>query len=165
MLTKVKRKKNPLITLGWREYVSFPVWGISKMRCKVDTGARTSALDVSDIEELPGNHVGFKVAVPWGDSARRVHAEAKIVRRSKVKSSMGHKQERYVIEANILLGPIAKRIEISLMSRKNMLCPMLLGRTAIAGLCVVNPNQKYLMGGLRKEKKKKKKKVRKKPRG
>src|SRR5436305_12424280 len=37
-------------TIGWKEYVDFPEWGIRHVKAKMDTGARTSALDALSYE-------------------------------------------------------------------------------------------------------------------
>src|SRR6266849_4253294 len=34
------------LTIGWKERVDFPAWSIRRVKVKIDTGARTSALDV-----------------------------------------------------------------------------------------------------------------------
>jgi len=54
----------PLI--GWNEYVELPEWGIRRLRAKVDTGARSSALHVEQIELLPRNRVRFM----WASRSR-----------------------------------------------------------------------------------------------
>ncbi|MCR9076217.1 MAG: RimK/LysX family protein, partial [bacterium] len=53
-------------------------------------------------------------------------------------------QQRYVCETLIHIGKVERRIEISLVSRKGMLCRMLLGRTALDGL-LVDAASKYVL--------------------
>ena len=38
--------------IGWKEFVVLPDWGVEPILAKADTGARTSAVDVRNIEEL-----------------------------------------------------------------------------------------------------------------
>lgn len=51
------------------------------------------------------------------------------------------------------LGGIEKQIEITLVSRKGMLCRMLLGRTAMGGDFVIDTSRKYLASDRLKRKK------------
>ena len=43
-------------TIGWKEYVDFVGWNIRHVKVKIDTGARTSAVDVAsyDLREVAG---------------------------------------------------------------------------------------------------------------
>ena len=141
-------------TIGYREYVHLPDWGIRNVKAKADTGARSSAIDVAEIEELPRDRVRFKVMLSRKNRERSVTIEAPIVRRAVVKSSLGHRDERYTVETTLRIGGVERVVEIGLVCRQNMICRMLLGRQALSGEFLVDPRRTYLYGKRAKSKKK-----------
>lgn len=138
-----RKPKDPVI-VGWREFVALPEWGITRLKAKIDTGARTSAIHVGDLEELPDGRVRFEIVVREKPNLRTTMVEATPVRGANVKSSSGHKQKRLVFKTRLVLGEIDREIELSLVSRKGMLCRMLVGRLALPSHVLVRPSRKYL---------------------
>ena len=136
-------KAKPII--GRREYVAFPEWGIRGVEAKIDTGARTSALHVDNIKRLPKERVRFDVVLSRRKPDKRVQVEADLVRFTRVRSSTGHQQERFVVATKIRIGDFKQKIELSLVSRKQMLCRMLLGRTALSDF-LIDVDVKHLHG-------------------
>lgn len=140
----------PKIVIGWKERVELPEWDIGWIIAKADTGARTGAIDVSNLIELPGERVRFDVVLdrsPGLDHGRtRRTIETSIARRSRVKSSFGASHDRLFVETTMHLGPVQKTVQLGLVSRKNMLCRMLLGRVALAPEFVVDPKRRYVFG-------------------
>lgn len=130
--------------VGWRERIDLPEWGIRGLRVKIDTGARTSAIHVSHVEELPDGRLRFDVVKRTNPAVRHVTVEADHVRVSAVKPSSGELQERPVVRALMRLGPIEREIEVSLVDREGMLCRMLLGRTALEGI-LVDATRRYVV--------------------
>ena len=125
----------PLV-IGWNEYVALPEWGIARLRAKVDTGARSSALHVDDIEELGGGRVAFDVVVHRQKRDRHVRVETRIRRRGRVRSSTGHYETRLFVSTHVRIGPAEREIELSLVDRERMNFRMLLGRTALSGFLI-----------------------------
>lgn len=144
------------IPVGWREYIALPDWGIDRVRVKVDTGARTSAIHVAEYEELEDGHARFEVVVSERPKMRTIMVEAPLVREAVVKPSSGKRQRRPVVKTTMRLGGVEKEIEISLVSRKGMLCRMLLGRTALKHDFIVDVSRTYLASEKRRKKVKKK---------
>jgi hypothetical protein len=146
------------VVIGWTEMVDLPDWGVRRLRAKVDTGARTSALHVENIEELPRGFVRFDVVLHRKKRDRRIHVKAKVTRRGRVRSSTGHQTTRLFVETTLRLGPIEKQVEVSLVDREMMIHRMLLGRAALAGPIRVDVNRRMALGSGRKKTKKAKKK-------
>jgi hypothetical protein len=122
--------------VGWNEYVDLPDWGVSGLRAKMDSGARTSALHVENIHELPGGRVRFDVILDRRRSHRRVHVNARVRRRARVRSSTGHYTTRIFVRTRLRVGPVERDVEISLVDREKMIFRMLLGRSALEGLLI-----------------------------
>ncbi len=138
--------RTPRLVVGWRELVALPAWGIERLQAKVDTGARTSAIHAEHIVSAAPGRVRFRIITDRHDHRDYVTVEAKVVRHSRVKPSSGKVQHRYVVEAPIRIGDFSRTIEISLVSRENMVCRMLVGRTALAGHILVDSGRSWLLG-------------------
>ncbi|MFI4898198.1 MAG: ATP-dependent zinc protease [Phycisphaerales bacterium JB059] len=132
--------------IGRREWVELPEWGIARLRAKVDTGARTSAIHVSSIEDLEGGRLRFEVVRREKPHRRTVIVEADHVREARVRPSTGRTQRRPVVRTVGRIGSWEREIEMTLVCREGMLCRMLLGRRALTGL-LVDPSRKDVLGG------------------
>lgn len=136
------------VHLGWREWLSLPDLGIVQVRAKVDTGARSSALHVMEqqVFERDGvEYVHFQLD-SGAPGAAPQHAQAKVFDRRRVTDSGGHVSERIFIRTRLHLAGKSWVAEVNLTQRKNMLFPMLLGRTALAGRFLVDPASSFLQG-------------------
>lgn len=136
--------------IGWSEYIGFPDWGIDRLKAKIDTGARTSALHVERLEELPGSQVRFEVIHGTRRNPKRKTVTAKALKWARVRSSNGHYQVRCFVRTRIHVGPVVKEIDLSLVSRDKMLFRMLLGRKALEHDFLVNVGKRSLLTARRK---------------
>jgi len=133
------------LTIGWRERVDLPEWGIRGLRAKIDTGARTSAVDVARFEHLDDGDIRFEIVIRLKPERRTKWVRASPIRTSVVKPSHGETQERPVCLTRVRIGAHEYDIELGLVCRKNMLCRMLIGREALKDRFVVDVSGKYLL--------------------
>lgn len=151
-----KPKKRHLKTIGWKEVIDLPEWGIHSLLAKADTGARGSALDVSSIERISESKVKFNVVLARHDRKNGHPVIADIVRSSRIRSSNGVVQERFVVRTTIQIGATQHKVDFSLVNRQRMICRVLLGRHALAGHFLVDSDEKYVHGPRRKPQARKK---------
>ncbi|NND44710.1 MAG: ATP-dependent zinc protease [Xanthomonadales bacterium] len=143
------------MTLGWREWVGLPELGITRIKAKVDTGARTSALhafEVEPFEERGRQRVRFKLHPIKRKPDTVVECFADVIDNRVVRDSGGHSEQRWVIRSMLEIGSARWPIELTLTSREDMLFRMLLGRTAMQGRVVVDPSKSYQQGRRRSRK-------------
>ena len=85
------------VLVGWKEYIDFPDWHLKHIKVKIDTGARTSALDVLSYElreSAVGMNVIFRLA-PRRTRDRQVKViEVPVVRMAVVCNSSGMREQR-----------------------------------------------------------------------
>lgn len=137
-----------MLELGWRETISLPDLGITALRSKIDTGARTSALHAVDFElfERDGvRYVEFHVPLPGEPQWKR--SSAPLVDDRAIKNTSGLPENRYVVETTLVIGRRHWHIEVSLADREQMEFDLIIGRTAIRGRrLLINPGRSYLAG-------------------
>ena len=138
-------RKHPLI--GWREWVQLPELNIDKIKAKIDTGARTSALHAFALKpftENGKNKICFDIHPLQHDTQKIISCVADVVDKRWVTDSGGHEEERYVIQTPITIAGQTWSIEITLTERENMLFRILLGRRALRKRFIINPARSFI---------------------
>ena len=137
------------VILGSEEWCSFPELGIPTIKARVDSGAKTSALhaiNISPFVKNDMNWVKFDINPIQNNLKTVIHCEAPLVDKRIVKSSSGFREQRYVIQTSLEIGNANWNIEMTLTNRDSMGFRMLLGREAMSGRILVDPEKKYLLG-------------------
>jgi hypothetical protein len=132
--------------IGWREWVSLPCLGINKIKAKVDTGARTSALHAFSIErfkEHGRDKVRFEIHPIQRNDEFIVQCTADLVDIRNVIDSGGHRELRHVIETTVILGGLVRIIHVTLTDRSSMNFRMLLGRKALQSYYIIDPARSF----------------------
>ncbi len=134
---------------GSEEWVSLPELKIPLIKVRVDSGAKTSAIHAVNIFPFQRNGeswVSFDIHPLQFDGKQVVHCEAQVVDRRIIKSSSGNRESRYVIRTPLKIGEEVWDIEITLANRDSMGYRMLLGREAMRGKILVDPDSSFLFG-------------------
>ena len=133
------------IPVGWREWVALPALGLPRLRAKVDTGARSSALHVErQWRFVDGGAPWIGFALVPRAHADEVEAAAPIVDERMVTDSGGHRTLRVFVCTTLRLAGVEREIEMNLADRCGMRFPLLLGRTALADAFMVDPAGSFL---------------------
>lgn len=146
-MNTAKNAYKPVI--GWREWVALPALGIDSIKAKIDTGARTSALHAFALEVATDKGVRmarFGVHPIQHDRDTVIWCQAPVLDERSVRDSGGHQEWRFVVETALRMGQRQWPAELTLTGRDTMLFRMLVGRTALADVCV-DPSISFATGG------------------
>lgn len=135
------------VILGWVEKVSLPQLGLTGLEAKIDTGARTCALHVLAVEPVfPASAAGrplYDVRLAGPGRGPPVQTRVTVREFVLVRDTSGRLERRPVIETILELGPLRRRVRVTLTNRGDMAYPMLVGRTALTGRVLVDPGRRY----------------------
>ncbi len=130
------------IIVGSEEWCSFPSLGIPAIKARIDSGAKTSSIHAFNIHTFRRDGVlwaSFEVHPLQKNRRVVLRCERPVVDKRSVKSSTGVAETRYVIATQLKLEDQLWEIELTLANRDSMGYRMLLGREAMKGRILVDP--------------------------
>lgn len=141
----VRRRIKKIV--GWREWVALPELGVKKIKAKIDSGAKTSALHASKVTFAKlgqKEKVLFKIHPRQESLSPKIETEADLLDQRVVKSSHGFTTRRPVIKTKLSIGDESWPIELSLVNRDVMGFRMLIGRQAIRRRFLIDCEHSFL---------------------
>lgn len=136
-----------MLVIGWREWVSLPSLIETKIKAKIDTGARTSSLHAFDIVEYKKGkkfYVEFSISPLQKSKKKTKRVTVEVIEYRKIKSSNGIESLRPVIQTELQIGAKKISIELTLTSRDEMGFRMLVGRQALKKNFLIDPCKSFL---------------------
>lgn len=134
--------------VGWCEWAGLPDLGVERIRAKIDTGAKTSALHALELEpvDIDGEpHVSFVVEAVRDGAAARIRCCEALAGRRLIRSSNGAEEWRLIIRTALRLGVHDNPVELSLADRGAMEFPLLVGRDALGVRFLVDPGASFIL--------------------
>lgn len=132
---------------GWKEWI-YLEGHTKRIKAKLDTGAKTSSIHAENIKMIEKDGVKwvrFTVVVSSGkDSEKKMDCEAPYSRQARVRTAGGVLSERVVVHLKFRIGELERVAEFTLNNRGDMIHPILLGRSAIKTLGLMDANSIYL---------------------
>ena len=147
MTPRTQRPARP--TIGWREYVALPDFGVTAIKAKVDTGARTSAIHAFNLERFTRDGIElarFIIHPRQRDAHESILVEAPVTDVREVRNTSGKPERRVVIRTDLELAGVRFPIELTLARRDAMGFRMLLGRAAVRKRFLIDPGRSFLAG-------------------
>ncbi len=137
------------IIVGSEEWCALPQLNVPAIKARVDSGAKTSsihAVNITPFKKEGAPWVKFEVHPLQNDGKTTIHCEAPLVGKRKVKSSSGHMESRYVVRSILSIAEDTWEIDLTLTNRDSMGYRMLLGRQAMSGKMLVDPEASFQLG-------------------
>ncbi|NQV83022.1 MAG: ATP-dependent zinc protease [Rhodospirillales bacterium] len=114
------------------------------LKAKIDTGAKTSSIDVRDpvkFEREGREWVRFKIKTKTGESGL---IERPVLRKTQIRRAETETEARYVINLGICLGGYFKQAEVNLNNRAGMGYRFLIGRLFLGDRFLIDSSKKNL---------------------
>src|ERR1700722_4192698 len=94
----------PITTIGSKEFIDFPELNLQKVPAKVDTGADSSAIWASSVNETKDGHLSFVVFKPGSKFFTGLEVKTKMFKHVSIKNSSGSTERRYKVKLLISIN-------------------------------------------------------------
>lgn len=141
----VKRKAHR--TIGWREWVSMPEFGVTEIKAKVDTGADNSSLHAFNLERFTQDRVEmvrFEIHPRQRKKKPSIECVAPVAMERKVRNPGGRSELRPVVRTTLVVAGHSFEALVNLTARDEMTFRMLLGRRTVRNHFLVDPGRSYV---------------------
>lgn len=131
-------------TIGTVERISFPELKVFDVPAKIDTGADSSAIWATNIQEMADGRLSFVAFGPGSHLYSGAVIETATFRLVMVKNSFGITEPRYKVRLLIQIGSRKIHAWFTLADRAGMRYPVLLGRRLLKGRFVVDVGVRHV---------------------
>ncbi|MFT6066350.1 MAG: hypothetical protein ACJAYY_002528 [Paraglaciecola sp.] len=135
------------IIVGRTDKADFPELSLEEIDVKIDSGAFTSSIHCSNINEFRINNeslIKFTLLDPEHSFYNHKEFSSKNYTSKMVKSSNGISEKRFMIQTEIMIFNTKFPIYLTLSERKDMKFPVLLGRKFLNKKFVIDTAKKNL---------------------
>ncbi len=140
--------------IGSVEWCRFDQLGVPAVKARVDSGAKTSALQANKIKPFikDGQEwVKFEVNPIQDNRSIIINCEERVVSKRVIKNTSGIAEERFVIRTTMQLGDHYIDVNLTLANRDSMEYRMLLGREAFSDKFLVDVSKQFLQEEIEEE--------------
>lgn len=134
-------KADPVV-MGWVERVRIHPENLL-MEAKLDTGAKNTSVDAANIVEFTNGGkkwVRFNVSDRNG---RTVTFERPVFRIARIRRSEMKTTSRPVVMLPLCIGNVLQEVEVNLANRSHLNYGLLVGRSAMKGIVIVDSSRKF----------------------
>lgn len=130
--------------IGRRERIILPDWKLKMISAKIDTGAYTSSIHCTFVEEreIDGKMaLCYRVLGPSDKKYKDIIHQTNDYTQKKVKNSFGQAEIRYKVKTKVIMFDVEFEAEFTLTDRSKMRNAILLGRKIIQGKFLVDVSE------------------------
>lgn len=133
------------VLIGRVEWVELPDLKI-KLKARIDTGAKTTSLHATNIEEVEQRGELFVKFQTQDLEGKTIQVVRKVETTQKVSNTAGFVSKRYVIKEKLKMGSIEREVSINLNDRSKMDYKFLVGRNLLLGRFIVDVARSHVLG-------------------
>ena len=114
------------------------------LKAKIDTGAKTSSLDVDELSFFSQKNADWVRFILTDHDGKRIKVSLPVERSTRIRRAGTEKDERPVVKLGLCLGSDYKEEEVNLSERDGMNYPMLIGWRFLSKSYLVDPSRKFI---------------------